>query len=63
MNAHHLMLNTIPAGHPGERRESSEPRDIPATFRRAASEAELVRTNLIRFNSKGGDADCLAQRA
>lgn len=63
MHAHHLMLNTIPLGHPGERRESSEPRDVAATFRRAASEAELVRTSLVRFNSKCGEADCLAQRA
>lgn len=53
MNEHHLYLDVIPAGHPGECREFPVHEDVPDLFRRAAAEAELVRTRLCQR-----DPDC-----
>jgi hypothetical protein len=59
MHEHHLMLNTIPAGHPGERRAPAEPRNVADTFRRAAAEAELLRATLTQFNAECDDIRCV----
>ena len=59
MHEHHLMVSTIPAGHPGECRAPAEPRDVADTFRRAAAEAELLRATLRQFNAGCDDIRCV----
>jgi hypothetical protein len=50
MNEHHLRLSVIPVGHPGEGRRPPVHEEVTDLFRRAAAEAELVRTRLCQLH-------------
>jgi hypothetical protein len=48
MNEHHLTLNVVPSGHPGEAGTDDR-------FRRAGAEAELLRAHLRQGESHAGN--------
>jgi hypothetical protein len=60
MHENHMLLNRVPAGHPGERRPMGLREDREAhPIRRAAAEAELLRARLRQGESHAGNLRAL----
>jgi hypothetical protein len=64
MHESHLLLNKIPAGHPGDSRPVGPGQDAETDpIRRAAAEAELLRARLRQGESHAGNFGAVVSEA